>query len=74
MTSKITTILAAAIVLASAGVASAKTNRHVPGQWYAPYANAYVDTGPYANSYVDTGNLRYGHANDPVFDVYGGTR
>ena len=64
MTSKITTILAAAIVLASAGVASARTNRHVPGQWYAPYAN----------SYVDTGNLRYGHANDPVFDAYGGTR
>ena len=64
MTSKITAILAAAIVLSSAGVASAQTNRHVPGQWYAPYAN----------SYVDTGNLRYGHANDPVFDVYGGTR
>ena len=64
MTSKITAILAAAIVLASAGVASAQTNRHVPGQWYAPYAN----------SYVDTGNLRYGHANGPVFDVYGGTR
>ena len=62
MTSKITAILAAAIVLASAGVASARTNRQ--GQWYAPYAN----------SYVDTGNLRYGHANDPVFDAYGGTR
>ena len=38
MTSKITAILAAALVLASAGVASAQTKRHVPGQWYAPYA------------------------------------
>jgi hypothetical protein len=74
MTSKITTILAAAIVLASASVASAQTIRPVPGQWYAPYANSYVDTGPYANSYVDTGNLRYGHVNDPVFDAFGGTR
>jgi hypothetical protein len=64
MIGKITTILAAAIVLASAGVASAQTNRHVPGQGYAPYAN----------SYVDTASLRYGHTNDRVFDVYGGTR
>jgi hypothetical protein len=62
MIGKISTILAAAIVLASAGVASAQTNRHVPG--YAPYAN----------SYLDTGSLRYGHTNDRVFDVYGGTR
>jgi hypothetical protein len=57
MTGKITTILAAAIVLASAGVASAQTNRHA-----APYYNQ------------DTTNLRYGHANGPVFDSYGGTR
>ena len=62
MTSKITTILAAAIVLASAGVASAQTNRHAGAQWQAPYHNQ------------DTTNLRYGHANDPVFDAYGGTR
>jgi len=35
MTGKITTILAAAIVLASAGVASAQTNRHAGAQWQA---------------------------------------
>jgi hypothetical protein len=62
MTSKITTILTAAIVLASAGVASAQTNRHAVAQWQAPYYNQ------------DTRNLRFGHTNDPVFDVYGGTR
>jgi hypothetical protein len=62
MTSKITAILAAAVVLASAGVASAQTNRHAVAQWQTPYYNQ------------DTGNLRFGHTNDPVFDVYGGTR
>ena len=62
MTSKITTILAAAVVLASAGVASAKTNRHAGAQWQAPYYNQ------------NTTNLRYGHANDPAPDSYGGTR
>ena len=62
MTGKITTILAAAIVLASAGVASAQTNRQAGAQWQAPYHNQ------------DTTNLRYGHANDPVFDSFGGTR
>ena len=60
MTSKITTILAAAIVLASAGVASAQTNRHAGAQWQAPYYNQ------------DTTNLRFGHATDPVFDSFGG--
>jgi hypothetical protein len=43
-----------------AGVASAQTNRHAGAQWQAPYYNQ------------DTTNLRYGHANDPVFDSFGG--
>jgi hypothetical protein len=60
MTGKITTILAAAIVLASAGVASAQTNRHAGSQWQAPYYNQ------------DTTNLRFGHATDPAFDSFGG--
>ena len=59
MTSKIFAIVAAAVVLASASVASAQT-RH------APYANSYYNQ--------DTTNLRYGHVNDPVFDAFGGTR
>jgi hypothetical protein len=58
MTSKITAIVAVAVVLASAGVASAQTNRH-------PYANSYYNQ--------DTRNLRYGHANDHQFDPYRGT-
>jgi len=58
MTGKITAILAAAVVLASASVASARTV-------YAPHAN------PYYNQ--DTRNLRYGHANDPQFDPSAGT-
>jgi hypothetical protein len=59
MTSKITAILAAAIVLASASVASAQTV-------YAPsYHNSYNNQ--------DTRNLRYGHANDHQFDPYRGT-
>ena len=57
MTSKIFAIVAAAVVLASASVASAQT-RH------APYANSYYNQ--------DTTNLRYGHVNDPVFDAFGG--
>jgi hypothetical protein len=63
MISKITAILAAAALLASAGVASAQTHRHAG--WQAPYANFYNQ---------DTRNLRFGHANDPEFDAYGGTR
>jgi hypothetical protein len=59
MTSKITAILAAAIVLASASVASAQT----------AYAPSYHN--PYNNQ--DTRNLRYGHANDHQFDPYRGT-
>ena len=59
MTSKITAILAAAIVLASASVASAQT----------VYAPSYHN--PYNNQ--DTRNLRYGHANDHQFDPYRGT-
>ena len=58
MTGKITAILAAAVVLASASVASARTV-------HAPYANSYYNQ--------DTRNLRYGHANDPQFDPYAGT-
>ena len=57
MISKITAILAAALVLGSAGAASAQTHRHAG--WQAPYANSYNQ---------DTRNLRYGHANDPQFD------
>ena len=59
MTSKIFAIVAAAVVLASASVASARTV-------HAPYANSYYNQ--------DTTNLRYGHVNDPVFDAFGGTR
>ena len=65
MISKITAILAAAVVLASAGVASAQTNRHAGAQWQAPYANSYYNQ--------DTRNLRFGHANDPQFDPNAGT-
>jgi hypothetical protein len=62
MTGKITAILAAAVVLASGGVASAQTNRHGGAQWQAPYANSYYNQ--------DTRNLRYGHASDRQFDPY----
>jgi hypothetical protein len=59
MIGKISAIVAAAVVLASASVASAQTV-------YAPHANAY--------SYnQDTRNLRYGHANDRQFNPYAGT-
>jgi hypothetical protein len=64
MTSKITAILAAALVLASAGVASAQTNRHARAQWQVPYGYSYSQ---------DTRNLRFGHANDPQFDALAGT-
>jgi hypothetical protein len=58
MTGKITAILAAAVVLASGSVASARTV-------YAPHANSYYSQ--------DTRNLRFGHANDPQFNPYAGT-
>ena len=64
MTSKITAIVAAAVVLASASVASARTV-------HAPYANSYYNYYNYYNQ--DTRNLRYGHANDHQFDPYRGT-
>ncbi len=67
MTNKLTAIVAAAAVLASAGVASAQTARTGRVQWQAPSANSF-----YGN--YDTRNLRYGHANDFQFDLYGGTR
>jgi len=57
MTGKIAAILAAAVVLASASVASAKTVH--------PFPNSYYNQ--------DTRNLRFGHANDPQFDPYAGT-
>jgi hypothetical protein len=63
MISKITAIVAAALVLGSAGAASAQTHRHAG--WQALYANSYNR---------DTRNLRFGHANDLESDVYGGTR
>ena len=58
MTTKIFAIVAAAVVLASASVASAQTV-------YAPHTNSYYNQ--------DTRNLRYGHANDHQFDPYAGT-
>ena len=64
MTSKITAILAAAVVLASAGVASAQPTRHARAQWQAPYVNSYNQ---------DTRNLRFGHANDYQFNPLAGT-
>jgi hypothetical protein len=64
MISKVTAILAAALVLGSVGVASAQTNRHTRAQWQAPYANSYRE---------DTRNLRYGHANDHQFNPLAGT-
>jgi hypothetical protein len=60
MTSKITAILAAAVVLVSAGVASAQIGRHDAVQWQAPDANLYKQ----GTNNQDTSNLRYGHAND----------
>ena len=41
MTGKIIAILAAATVLASAGVASAQPGRHA--RWQAPYADSYYN-------------------------------
>jgi hypothetical protein len=58
MIGKISAIIAAAVVLAAASVASAQTV-------YAPHANSYHNQ--------DTRNLRYGHANDHQFDPYRGT-
>ena len=67
MIGKITTILAAAALLTSAGVASAQTkfNRHARVQWQAPYVNSYYNQ--------DTRNLRFGHANDRQVDPLAGT-
>jgi hypothetical protein len=62
MISKITAILAAALVLGSAGAASAQPHRQAG--WQAPYANSYNQ---------DTRNLRYGHANDLQLDPLAGT-
>jgi hypothetical protein len=64
MTSKITAILTAAVVLASAGVASAQIGRHDAVQWQAPDANSYKQGTNSQDNSQDTSNLRYGHAND----------
>jgi hypothetical protein len=53
MTGKIAAIVAAVVLIASAGVASAQPKRHVPrtaDQWQAPYAQAQA---PYADSYYN---------------------
>jgi hypothetical protein len=60
MTSKITAVLAAAVVLASAGGASAQIGRHDAAQWQALDANSYNQ----GTDNQDTSNLRYGQAND----------
>jgi hypothetical protein len=60
MTSKITAIVVAAVVLASAGVASAQIGRHDGAQWQAPDAKSYTQ----GTNNQETSNLRYGHAND----------
>ena len=67
MTSKITVILAAAVVLASAGVASAQTNRHGGAQWQAPYANSYYNRDYWARI---QGVAPY---ETPHFNPYAGT-
>jgi hypothetical protein len=53
MTGKITAIVAAVVLIASAGVASAQPKRHVPrtaDQWQAPYAQTQA---PYVDSYYN---------------------
>jgi hypothetical protein len=67
MTGKITAILAAAVVLASAGVASAQTSRHVGA--YAPYANSY-----YNHDYWVGIQGVAPYQTQPSFDSFGGTR
>ena len=60
MTSKITSIVTAAVVLASAGVASAQIGRHDAAQWQVLDTNS----SNQGTNNQDTSNLRYGHAND----------
>ena len=67
MTSKLTAIVAAAAVLASAGVASAQTNRHAGA--YAPYANSYYNRDYWVGI---QGVAPY--QTQPSFDSFGGTR
>jgi len=52
MTGKIAAIVAAVVLIASAGVASAQPKRHVPraDQWQAPYAQTQA---PYADTYYN---------------------
>ena len=45
MISKITAIVAAVLVLGSAGAASAQTHRYAG--WQAPYANSYIQDTRY---------------------------
>jgi hypothetical protein len=65
MTGKITAILAAAVVLASAGVASAQPGRHA--RWQAPYADSYYNGDYWAGI---QGVAPY---QTPRFDPYAGT-
>jgi hypothetical protein len=68
MTSKITAVLAAALVLASAGVASAQTGRRA--QWQAPYGESYY--GYYNRDYW-AGIQGVAPYRTPRFDPYAGT-
>ena len=54
MTGKIAAIVAAVVLIASAGVASAQPKRHVPrtaDQWQAPYADSYYNRDYWAGVY-----------------------
>jgi hypothetical protein len=65
MTGKIAAILAAVVVLASAGVASAQPNRRA--YWQAPYANSYYNRDYWVGI---QGVAPY---QTPRFDPYAGT-
>jgi hypothetical protein len=67
ITGKITAIPAAAVVLASAGVAWAQTNRHAGAQWLVPNAN------PYYNRDYWVGNPRLNGHSFNTFGPYAGT-
>jgi hypothetical protein len=67
MTSKITAVLAAVVVLASAGVASAQTNRHARAQWQAPYTDSYFNRDYWV------GIQGVAPCETPRFDPYAGT-
>ena len=64
---RISAILAATLMLASAGVASAQTNRHARAQWQAPYADFYFNRDYWA------GIEGFAPYQRPRFDPYAGT-